>query len=133
MKTAYQSLTVNDVLIHVDFSENDATKYGPEVQAFHFRGSRSEISLHTGVVYWKGESEIQCQSFCTMSEILHHDAFAKWAHLQAIFNWVSTNLNHFTNLHFVSDGLTAQYRNKDMFYILANKLKYFYENFTSFS
>ncbi|KAF9810995.1 hypothetical protein SFRURICE_000063 [Spodoptera frugiperda] len=53
IKQLKNSLTEEDVLIHVDFSENYVTKYAQEIQAFHFGGSRTQISLHTVVVYLK--------------------------------------------------------------------------------
>lgn len=103
------------------------------MQAFHFGGLRSQTSLHTGVVYWKTNNQLKCQSFCTISEFLDHDAYALWTHLHPLFDWISTNLKSVTNLHFLSDGPVTQYRNRFMFFILANKLKYFYKNYTFFS
>lgn len=44
----------NEALIVCDWSENYLCKYGEEVQAIHFGASRSQISLHTGVVYIGG-------------------------------------------------------------------------------
>ena len=48
-----RNLTHEEIIAHIDFSENYACKYAHEIQAMHFGGSRSFISLHTGVVYTK--------------------------------------------------------------------------------
>lgn len=62
-------LTENEVLIHCDFSENYAMKYGREIQSVHFGGSRKQFTLHTVVIYYtKSEyEEVQFQYFCTLS------------------------------------------------------------------
>jgi hypothetical protein len=41
-----------DLLLHIDFSENYSEKYATEVQASHF-GSRHQIVLHQGIAYLK--------------------------------------------------------------------------------
>lgn len=50
IKELKESLTDNEVICHVDFSENYLLKYNEEIQSFHFGGSRQQISLHTGVL-----------------------------------------------------------------------------------
>ncbi|KAF9798760.1 hypothetical protein SFRURICE_021557, partial [Spodoptera frugiperda] len=51
MNDMKSNLQDDEVLIHIDFSENYCTKYAEEIQAFHFGGSRAQLSLHTVVVY----------------------------------------------------------------------------------
>lgn len=46
------NLKEDEILIHVDFSENYSLKYNEEIQSFHFGGSRGQVSLHTGVIYY---------------------------------------------------------------------------------
>lgn len=41
-----------NALLHFDFSENYGCKYS-EVQSAHFGGSKSQITLHTSVLYYK--------------------------------------------------------------------------------
>lgn len=48
-----RKLTQNEVLIHIDFSENYSYKYNEEIQAVHFGGARQQITLHTGVLYFR--------------------------------------------------------------------------------
>ncbi|KAL4710696.1 hypothetical protein ACJJTC_004341 [Scirpophaga incertulas] len=84
VKELKENLSDNEVLIHVDFSENYLLKYNEEIQSFHFGGSRQQISLHTGVLYYRDSQtkEITCKSFCTVSENIRHDALTIWAHLE---------------------------------------------------
>lgn len=126
LKNLKKTLTEEDVLIHMDFSENFSAKYGQEIQAFHFGGSRMQISLHTVVVYLKDS----VKSFCTVSTNLSHSPAAIWAHLQTIFDALPLKIK---NLHFLSDGPVTQYRNKTMFYIMATKLPERFPNVHKFT
>lgn len=105
----------DEVLIHVDFSENYCTKYAEEIQAFHFGGSRAQLSLHTVVVYLRNS----ILSFCTVSENIAHSPAAIWTHLRPIFKTLPCGIKR---VHFLSDGPVTQYRNKTMFFIMATKL-----------
>lgn len=128
-----ENLKENDVLIHMDFSENYNLKYAEEVQSFHFGGSRKQITLHTVVVYTKCENGTpKVESFCTLSESLLHNVFAIWTHLQPILDRIALTTKA-TNIHFLSDGPATQYRNKTMFYFLANELREFYPQMKSFT
>ncbi|CAH1965064.1 unnamed protein product [Acanthoscelides obtectus] len=110
-----QNLQDDDVLIHIDFSENYYTKYAEEIQAFHFGGSRAQLSLHTVVVYLKGT----IHSYCTISDNMAHSPAAIWVHLGPIFQSLPCGIKH---VHFLSDGPVTQYRNKTMFFMMATKL-----------
>ncbi|XP_022819027.1 uncharacterized protein LOC111353248 [Spodoptera litura] len=126
IKKLKSMLTEEDALIHMDFSENYITKYSQEIQAFHFGGSRTQISLHTVVVYLKDTTK----SYCTISTNVSHSPAAIWAHLNPIFNALPPQIKH---LHFLSDGPVTQYRNKTMFYIMATKISKrfpYVQNFT---
>ncbi|XP_043285777.1 uncharacterized protein [Venturia canescens] len=118
IKMKKESLTEKEVMIHMDFSENYCTKYGEEIQSFHFGGSRTQLSLHTVVVYLKGSTK----SYCTVSSNLFHNVPAIWAHLKPVLQQLPADIE---NIHFLSDGPVTQYRNKLMFYILASKISDF--------
>ncbi|KAI8423498.1 hypothetical protein MSG28_012611 [Choristoneura fumiferana] len=57
-----RKLTQNEVLIHIDFSENYCCKYNEEIQAVHFGGARQQVTLHTGVLYLRDNDEFTCDS-----------------------------------------------------------------------
>ncbi|CAH1959175.1 unnamed protein product [Acanthoscelides obtectus] len=85
-----QNLQDDDVLIHIDFSENYYTKYAEEIQAFHFGGSRAQLSLHTVVVYLKGT----IHSYCTISDNIAHSPAAIWVHLGPRTHFSITSMWH---------------------------------------
>lgn len=118
-----RNLTHEELIAHIDFSENYACKYAHEIQAMHFGGSRNFISLHTGVVYTKDN----IIPFCTVADSPRHDPAAIWAHLEPVLNHVTTG-KKYKRIHFVSDGPTTQYRNKQNFYLWTTKIqKYGFE------
>lgn len=126
IKHLKKSLTENDALVHMDFSENFCTKYNQEIQTFHFGGSRTQISLHTVVVYLKDS----VTSHCTMASNLSHNVGAIWAHLKPILTALPPNIQH---IHFLSDGPVTQYRNRSMFYMLGCELTKRYPNIITFT
>ena len=126
LKVLKQNLTENDCLIHMDFSENFNTKYSEEIQSFHFGGSRTQISLHTVVVYTNCKTEC----FATMSTDLSHNVPAIWAHLEPILKLLPHEIE---NINFLSDGPVNQYRNKDMFYYLTRQLIAAHPNILNFT
>ncbi|XP_054278012.1 uncharacterized protein LOC128996630 isoform X2 [Macrosteles quadrilineatus] len=115
---AKKDLKTNEILIVVDWSENYLCRYAEEIQSMHFGGSRSQISLHTGVLYTK-ESKVKATSFCTISSSKYHGPSAIWSHLEPILNLIKDKFPNVDTLHFFSDGPTAQYRNKENFYLMA--------------
>jgi hypothetical protein len=112
LKSLCDNLQTNEILRHVDFSENYACKLSDEIQRLHFGGSRHQVSLHTSVLY----SSTDTQSFCTISECLQHGPAAIWTHLHPIFTFIKEN-NSIDTFHIVSDGPTSQYRSKTNFYL----------------
>lgn len=107
------NLKDDEVLIICDFSENYGCKLAEEVQSMHFGASKKQITLHTGVIYWKKE----CQSFCTVADSNHHDPPAIWAHLVPVIR-LAKKMNPQTRvIHFYSDGPSTQYKQKKNFYL----------------
>jgi hypothetical protein len=118
-------LNSNEALVHCDFSENYATKYADEIQAFHFGGNRKQFTLHTVQVYYKPDiySTLRSKSFCTLSKYNDHSAPAVWAHLQPIFKFLRETCPQLNTIHFLSDSPSTQYRNKTLFYLFSQALQ----------
>ncbi|WAR22315.1 hypothetical protein MAR_016289 [Mya arenaria] len=112
-----ENLKAEDVLIHIDFSENYNCKYHQEIQSIHFGASQTQVSLHTGVAYTREKT----YSFTSFSDCLKHNPAAIWAHLEPIMTFLKEKSN-VSVLHILSDGPTTQYRNKQNFYLFSTKL-----------
>ncbi|CAH2101093.1 unnamed protein product [Euphydryas editha] len=110
-----ESMTAYDCLLNIDFSENYITKYSAEVQSTHFGGSKAQITLHTGVLYYldkdpsNDDSTLRNESFCTITENLKHDPILICAHLKPIIEHIKTQVPALQNMHFLSDGPSTQY------------------------
>ena len=103
-----------EAYIVLDFSQNYICKYHEEIQAIHFGASKKQISLQTGVAYFNDEHF----SFTSLSDCLCHEAPAVWALLIPVLKEVFRNRPNIKTIHFQSDGTTAQYKNKNNFYLL---------------
>lgn len=51
LKTRKSQLTTTDLFLHIDFAENFSCKYVREIQAVHFGSNRTQVTIHTGVLY----------------------------------------------------------------------------------
>lgn len=115
-----QRLQKSECVIHIDFSENYAVKCNEEIQSYHFGGSRKQLTLHTSVIYFLDDENMQqVQSFCTVSECLRHDISAVWAHIVPILIYIGETKTDIHTLHFISDSPSSQYRNKKVFHMIS--------------
>ena len=110
-----ETLSEEEVVVHMDFSENYSCKLATEIQAFHFGSSRKQATIHTIVVYTSGTH----QSYATISDSLRHDERSVWAHLKPVLEDLKKENPSITTLHCMSDGPVTQYRNKRNFYLMS--------------
>lgn len=111
-----ENLQANEMVLHIDFSENYACKLNTEIQAFHFGGNRQQATLHTEVAYGSGGS----QSYATISQSLRHDERAVWAHIKPVIEAFKVKSGHeIDTLHILSDGPATQYRNRANCFLLS--------------
>lgn len=124
IKHVKESLKTNEVLVHMDFSENYNLKYNEEVQSFHFGGSRNQASLHTSILYYCVEKDLGTKQipFCTISESRRHDSVSICAHLKPLISEILKIVPDLETIHFLSDGPSSQYRNRKMFVLAAKVL-----------
>lgn len=115
-----QNLSIYEGFLHIDFSENYNCKYGQEVQAAHFGGSKCQLSLHTSVYYNSNleppNNYTNTTSFCTVSGNLRHDPTAICVHLIALVKKIKELSPDLQILHILGDDPLTQYRNKSMFF-----------------
>lgn len=110
-----ETMETNEVVIHIDFSENYVCRNSSEIQSAHFGASNRQVTIHTGVMY-----KVGChQSFASISPSLRHDPPAIWAHMQPILMRLRETHPEILDIHFFSDGPTTQYRNKQNFYFMS--------------
>lgn len=115
-----KNLKDTEVAFHFDFSGNYVCKLTTEVQSMHFGASKSQVTIHTGVLYAK---EKKAQSFASISASNEHGPEAIWAHLNPILNYVRKEYPHVNAVHFFSDGPATQYKQKKNFFLFTKYTK----------
>lgn len=125
----------NELILQIDFSENYVSKYTTEIQSVHFGASKRQISLHTGIYYYrqKTNSSIRSQCFCSVSDNLDHQSHAVWAHLDGILSELSRTFPDTYKVQFFSDGPTSQYKNRNNIYFFAKRLPEYFNNISEAS
>ena len=78
-------LKPNDMLVHINFSENYACKYSTEVRSMQFGVSREQVTIHDGVIYIGSD---HAKSFASLSNSPRHDPVAVWSHLMPVLRWM---------------------------------------------
>lgn len=119
-KKCIENLDEDEAALICDFSENFSCKQSEEIQAVHFGGSRSQVTLHTCVLYRKDEKP---QSICSISPSNEHSPGAIWAHLDPIMKLCIDN--NIEKMHIFSDSPATQYRQKNNFFMFQKRLKEF--------
>lgn len=62
------------------------------------------------------------KSFCTVSNDLRHNSAAVCAHLEPIIGEARRIVPSLNSVHFLSDSVVSQYRNKTMFNFMGTQL-----------
>jgi hypothetical protein len=122
LKKLKETCKENELILHVDFSENYQCKYQEEIQSVHFGLSKKQISIHTGVAYVHDTT----LPFVTISDNLSHGPAAIWAHLEPPIKFIKEKYPLINKLHVISDGPTTQYRCRANFYLFSTKPKELY-------
>lgn len=108
IKNLKESMTEEELLVHIDFSENYSCKYATEIQAIHFGGSRNQVTIHTGVAYYLNRDKDRTTfSFATTSASLRHDPSSIWAHLKPVLTEIFKQNRKLRVVHFLSDSPTT--------------------------
>lgn len=118
LKKLKETCRDNELILHVDFSENYLCKYTEEIQSVHFGASKKQISIHTGLAYLSNTT----LPFATLSDNLSHGPAGIWAHLKPIIEHLKGKHPQLNQIHVISDGPTTQYRCKNNFYLFATQI-----------
>ena len=126
-----QNLPPHHHVIHMDFSENYNCKSMEEVQSAYW--CQNFVTLHPTVIYSglenAGEEEANQQakhsSFVYISDELQHNASTVITFVKDLVEKVKEIDPQAETIHYWTDGPTSQYRNKTMFFLVANHKEMF--------
>ena len=124
LKKLKDTLKLNELLVHIDFSENYSFKYGREIQSYHFGGSQQQVTLHTVIAYYREDedADLEVEPICTITECLQHDPAAVSVHMYPVLHYLFSKLPFVGTLFIFSDGPSNQYRNKNIFFYISTTL-----------
>ena len=80
------------------------------------------VTLHPIVTYYKdeGSDELKHKSFVFVSDELGHNSSTVYTFKKSIITQVKAMKPNTVFIHYLTDSPTSQYRNKYMFYVVAN-------------
>ncbi|KAK0143486.1 hypothetical protein N1851_018398 [Merluccius polli] len=99
-----KTLSEEEAIIHIDFSENYTCKYSSEIQSVHFGSSHNQATLHT------------------VSPSKHKSPPAIWEHMAPILDYLKHTYPQVSVLHFLSDGPATQYKQRGNLFLFSTEL-----------
>ena len=110
------------MLVHVDFAENYRNDQENEIQSAYF--GHQSFSLFTSCCYYKDDENIlQQKSIVIVTESSDHNRVTSISSLKKVVEIVENNLGkNFRRLIVWSDGMSAQFRSRFVFKLLAGTL-----------
>lgn len=120
IRSIKQQLPKNHVLVHMDFAENYQCKSMEEVQSAYW--NMAFVTLHPAVVYRPGEGDedLQHENRVYISNDLNHNSAAVVTFVKDLIEKIKEENPDVACVHYWTDSPTSQYRNKSIFYLVAN-------------
>ena len=108
-------LTVDSLLVHVDFAENYRNDQQNEIQSAYF--GHQSFSLFTSCCYYKDDGNIlQQKSIVIITENSDHNRVTSMSSLRKVVEIAENSLGKsFRRLIIWSDGMSAQFRSRFIF------------------
>jgi hypothetical protein len=116
-----KNLPRGSAIVMVDFSENETVVPQDEAQSAYY--SRLGLSVFTVQLYVTPDDpqggEILSRSICIASDNLEHTSSTTDMYMREVFNYISREFNHISNVIVWSDGAPSHFKNK---FTIANLL-----------
>ena len=122
IKHLKENLPENHIIVQMDFAENWACKSLNEIQSTYL--NMTNVTLHPFVIYYRptatGSDSLQHKSYVIVSDELAHSSNTVLTFLGGIITEVKVICPAVSCIHYWTDSPTSQYRNKYIFYEVAN-------------
>ena len=114
-KSHIAELEDNEMIIHVDYSENYKNKQQDEIKsAFYGQG---QFTIYTACIYVRSQGEVVCKCFALITPENDHSCNVSFALnnflIKEIFEYKSCDI-----VKFWSDGCASHFRNRYTFYMM---------------
>ncbi|KAL3875659.1 hypothetical protein ACJMK2_033589 [Sinanodonta woodiana] len=105
----------------MDFAENYICGFAEEIQSAYF--DKNAVTLHPVVIYTKDkedEVKVKHKLLVVVSDELSHTSSTVFAIMKHVVKKVKAVLQNVEMAHYMTDSPMSQYRNKQIFYIVAH-------------
>ena len=124
IKNTQIRICLGQIVIQMDFAEKfTALEFFQNIQGVHW--AKNLVTIHTVVVYYlvEGVEGVQYKSFVYLSPVDQHNTIMVWAILKLL--WQRDLPRFFKDqkiyfVHYVTDGPGSQYKNRFIFWMVAN-------------
>ena len=113
-----ENLPVDEIMLQMDFAENFSCRSLNEIQTAYW--NQSSVTLHPIVAYYKEGETLKHQSFVVVSDTMSHSASTVCAFLDKLMPCLKLIKPNLKTIHYWTDSPSSQYRNRYIFYTLAN-------------
>ena len=118
LKTLKEKLSLNEIIVQLDFAENYSCKSADEVQSAFF--NKPSVTLHPTVAYYKNGDSLAHANYIIVSNELSHKASTVLTFLDEIMPHLKGLVPDLKKIHYWSDSPSSQYRNRFIFDMVAN-------------
>lgn len=118
VKELKQRLPDGHIVVQMDFAENFTHQAPEEIQSAYW--CQTQTSLHPAVAYYMSDGKLQHKSYVFVSAELSHNSSAVFTIMKQLMPELQLLVNNLAVVHYVTDSPTSQYRNKYIFYLIAN-------------
>lgn len=114
-----KNLTVDEVVVIMDFAENYSCKSVNEIQSAYW--NQNAVTLHPVVFYYKESGEeLHHKSMVIVSDEMGHNSSTVLTFIDKVVPEVQKCVPRVKKIHYYTDSPTSQYRNKTIFRVVAN-------------
>ena len=124
IKNTKMRIRLGEIVIQMDFAENfTAMEFFKNIQGVHW--AKNLVTIHTVVVYFlrEGVEGVQHKSYVYLSPVDQHNTIMVWAILKLLWQRDLPRFfkdQKFDFVHYVMDGPGSQYKNRFIFWMVAN-------------
>ena len=119
LKKNKEKLKKHEMIMQMDFAENYTCRLLDEVQTAYW--SLTSVTLHPLVIYMKQGDELQHQSYVVISDTMTHSSSTVCTFMDAMIPELKKLDPELSKIHYWTDSPSSQYRNRFIFYTLANQ------------
>ena len=116
--TLKETLPTGHVTVQMDFSENWTVCSSNEIQSAYF--AKDQITIHPAVVHYRCNDALMHKSYILVTDERRHSAPTVFQFMKQLVPKIREDLPmNVTFVHYVTDSPSSQYRNTQMFSVLA--------------